>query len=125
MARTNENDVLEIINTDLSTASIDAWIGVANELVDDIADEDPTLDSSRLEKIEKLAAAHLLSSQDQRIENASRETASITYQGDTGMNFQGTKHGQAAIALDPTGVLAGAGKPTASLTVDSIKDLPE
>lgn len=125
MPRTTVSDVQEIISTDLPDSSVSAWISVANELVDDIADERPGIDAGRLEKIERLAAAHLLSSQDQRIESASRETASVTYQGDTGMNFQGTKHGQAAIGLDPTGVLSGAGKPSASVVVDEVKDLPE
>lgn len=123
MPRTTSTDVANIIDTSLDSGQIDAWIGVANEIVDDIADADATIDSSRLEKIEQLTAAHLLSSQDQRIESTSRETASVSYQGDTSFpDFRGTKHGQAAIALDSSGTLSTLGKPTASVTTPSIKD---
>jgi len=121
MPRTTENDVSDIFDTSLDSASLSAWIGVANELVDDIDDADSSLSSSRLTKIEKLVAAHLAASQDQRHESASGGARSVSYQGDTGMGFEGTKHGQAALTLDPTGTLASAHKPSASVSVPDVK----
>lgn len=125
MARTTASDVNTIFDTDLSTSALDAWIDIANELVDDIADKDSSIDSTRLTKIEKLAAAHLAASQDQRISNASSDTRSVNYQGNTGMNFHGTKHGQAAIGLDPTGTLAAAGKVSAIVDTPDAKDISD
>jgi len=55
--------------------------------------------------LEKLVTAHLASSQDQRIASTSRETASVEFQGETGVGFEGTKYGQQALALDRTGTL--------------------
>ena len=121
MPRTSASDVAEIFDTSLDDTSLSAWVDVANELVDDIADADPSLTESRLTKIEKLAAAHLAASQDQRHESNSGGARSVSYQGDTGMGFEGTKHGQAALALDPTGTLANAHKPSASLSVPDVK----
>jgi len=121
MPRTTPSDVAEIFDTSLDSASLTAWVDVANKLVDDIADADPSITASRLTKIEKLAAAHLAASQDQRFESQSGGARSASFQGDTGMGFEGTKHGQAALTLDPTGTLANAHKPSASLSVPDIK----
>ena len=123
MARTTESDVNDIFNNDLDSASLSAWIDMASSVVDDIAAKDSSITSTRLTQIEKLLAAHYASAQDQRISNTSRETASVTYQGDTGMNLQGTKYGQQAIQLDPTGTLSTLGKPTASINTPDVKDL--
>lgn len=123
MARTTESDVSDIFNNDLDSASLSAWIDMASSVVDDIAAKDSSITSTRLTQIEKLLAAHYASAQDQRISNTSRETASVTYQGDTGMNLQGTKYGQQAIQLDPTGTLSTLGKPTASINTPDVKDL--
>jgi len=121
MPRTTPSEVEDIFDTSLDSASLTAWVDVANELVDDIADADPSITATRLEQIEKLAAAHLAASQDQRFESQSGGARSASFQGDTGMGFEGTKHGQAALTLDPTGTLANAHKPSASVSVPDIK----
>jgi len=121
MPRTTEQDVTDIFDTSLDGVSLSAWIDVANELVNDIADKDPSLGASRLEKLETLVAAHFAASQDQRHESNSGGARSVSYQGDTGMGFEGTKHGQVALTLDPTGTLANAHKPSASVSVPDVK----
>lgn len=124
MARVTPDEVANIFDTDLDTSdggSLDTWIDIANELVDDIQDVGPSISDARLEKIELLAAAHLASAQDQRIDSASRETASVNYQGKTGMDWKATTYGQRAVALDPTGTLADSGKRTAFLSVPDTK----
>lgn len=125
MPRTTPEAVADIFDTSLDTSdggALDQWVAIANSLVDDIADADSSLDAARLENIEKLVAAHLAASQDQRHERESGGARSVSYQGDTGMGFTGTKHGQAALALDPTGTLANSHKPAASLSVPDVKE---
>lgn len=126
MPRTDAVDVATIFDTDLdSSGALSDWVEIANALVDDIADADSSLSSSRLEKIEKLVAAHLVASQDPRTERERVGDVTLEFQGETGMHFEGTKHGQAALALDPTGVLASQSKPTASLHVPDGKGIDD
>lgn len=110
MPRTTPPDVEDVFDTELSSSQLDAWIAIANELVDDIADADPSIGSTRLEKIEKLLAAHLASTQDQRVSEDSVGDTSAVYQGETGMHIEATVYGQQAAMLDPTGTLASTGK---------------
>jgi len=121
MARTTPAAVKTIFDTDLSDAAVSEWIDIATTVVDDIEATGDNIPASRLEQIEKLLAAHYASAQDQRISDTSRETASVTYQGETGMDLRGTKYGQQAIQLDPTGTLSTLGKPSASLGVPDAK----
>lgn len=123
MARTTPGDVKTIFDTDLSDSTIQQWIDVATLIVDDIQDKDSSINSTRLERIEKLLSAHFAASQDQRISQTSAESKSVEFQGDTeAMDIRGTKYGQNAIALDLTGHLSTLGKPTAGLTVPQVKD---
>lgn len=124
MARTTPSEVATIFDTDLDTSSggaLDQWIDIANTVVDDIADKDSNISSTRLTQIEKLLAAHYASAQDPRIENTSRETASVTYKSETGMNLRETSYGQQAIQLDPTDTLSTLGKPSATFAVPDAK----
>lgn len=128
MARTTPTDVANIFDTDLSTAAdgpLSDWIGIATEVVDDIAAQDPSISDTRLAKIEKLVAAHYAAAQDPRIESTGAETKSVSYKSETGMGLRQTSYGQTAIQLDPTGTLSTIGKPTASVSVPDIKDLPK
>lgn len=106
MPRTTVTKVRNVFDTDLSDSELTSWMDVATELVDDVANADPSLSDSRLEKIERLTTAHLASTEDQRISNASRETGSVNYQGQSGMGLNSTTYGQQAKVLDPTGQLA-------------------
>jgi len=121
MPRTTTDNVADIFDTSLDPESLTAWVDIAAELVDDIAAADPSIAEPRLTKLETLVAAHLAASQDQRHDSESGGARSVSYQGDTGMGFEGTKHGQAALTLDPTGTLAGSHKPSASFSVPDVK----
>lgn len=124
MARITPTELQDVFDTDLSDSSLNVWIEMASDIVDDIEDADSSLSSNRLKNLERLVAAHFASAQDQRISSTSRETASVSYQGNTNsMDLRGTKHGQAAIQLDPTGTLSSLGKPTATLSVPDIKEI--
>jgi len=123
MARTTPSAVKTILDTDLDDATVTEWIDMATLVVDDIAAKDSSINATRLEKIEQLVSAHFCSSQDQRIQSTSRESASVDYAGSTdAMDLRGTKHGQNAIQLDPTGTLSTLGKPSATLSVPEVKD---
>jgi len=125
MSRVTPSEVDTIFDTSLDTSqngTLSVWIEIANEIVDDIAAKDSSIQASRLKNIERLLAAHLASSQDQRIESVSRESASVDYAGSTdAMDLRGTKHGQNAIQLDPTSTLSTLGKPSATLSVPEVK----
>lgn len=108
MPRTTTAKVKETVDTSLSDAAIDDWITVAGDLVDQIETRS-SLNDPRLTRIETLVAQHFLSAQDQRHASDSGASRSVEYQGETGMFFEATKHGQRALMLDPTGVLANAG----------------
>ena len=108
MVRTTVQKVRNVFDTSLSDNELTSWIDIATEFVDDIEADDPDIKDSRLKKIERLVTAHLASSQDQRASSQSGASRSIEFQGRTGYDFRGTKHGQAAIALDPTGTLLSA-----------------
>jgi hypothetical protein len=124
MSRASPSDVEAIFDTDLSTSTVQEWLNFATLIVDDIEDKDPSINATRLKKIETLLASHMASSQDQRIQSASAESKSVEYAGSTdSMDIRGTKHGQNAIALDPTGTLSTLGKPKATLQVPEVKKL--
>lgn len=105
MPRTDPTTVKETFDTDLSDSAVSDWISRASHLVDDIAAADPSITDARLTDIEGLVAQHFAASQDPRIQSGERESASVAYQGQTGMGFESTQYGQAALELDPTGLL--------------------
>jgi hypothetical protein len=125
MPRTNADAVAKIFDTELSTdanGEIEAWIEIATELVDDISEADSSITPTRLEKIEKLLAAHFVATQDPRAAKESGESVSITYEGDTGMRINATRYGQQASMLDPTGTLQEGGRRKASITVPKTRE---
>jgi len=115
MSRTDATSVTVLFDTDLPPATVTSWIDIATEIVDDIASADSTLGSTRLEQIEKLLAAGFAEAQDPRIQQAKRESASVTYDRPSYM-------GQAA-RLDPTGTISGLEKPAAGMKVPDLKGL--
>lgn len=124
MSRAAPADVKTIYDTDLNDPTIQRWLDIATFIVDDIEDVDPSIKAARLKQIETLVAAHVASSQDQRIQSTSAESKSVEYQGSTdSMDLRATKHGQNAIQLDPTSVLSTLGKPSATLSVPEVKEL--
>jgi len=125
MPRNTNQELQNIYDTDLDTAALDRWLSIAEGVVDDIAAKDSSITASRLKDIEALLAAHYASAQDPRIESTSRETASVTYKSETGMNLRETSYGQQAIQLDPTGTLSTLGKPSAGLSIPDAKGLDE
>jgi len=123
MARTDTTSVQEIFDTDLSTDSLEAWIDVANSVVNDVEGVDPSISDTRLEQIEKLLAAGYAANQDPRINSASRETASVNYQRDN--TEYPNEYIASAVAVDPTGVIADQFKRTATLSVPDARGITD
>jgi len=127
MPRTSQAEVQEVLDTSLSSTSLSAWIGVANELVDEVESQASNPQSDRLDELERLVAAHLATAQDKgsgRVESRSGAARSESYTGEYGMGFQATDHGQAALALEGVigkSVLASSTKPAAGLSVPDVK----
>lgn len=119
MARTNTTDVDEILDTSLSTGALQAYVDAASDVVDDVAAKDSSISSGRLERIEKFYAAHLATAQDPRHSSQSRETASVSNEDRT--TNANANYKELAVSLDPTGVVSGAGKPAATLSVPDAK----
>lgn len=121
--RVTAAEVKEGFETDLIDSEIDAWVNTATELVDDIEDEDSSIDSTRLKQIELALTRHFASAQDPRMERERVADVTLTHQGDTGMRIDSTTYGQQAAMLDPTGILASTGKPSPGLTVVDAKGI--
>lgn len=123
--RVSASEVTTNFNTDLTDAEIDAWVNTATELVDDIANEDSSIDSTRLNQIELALTRHFASAQDPRVERDSVGGSSARYQVHVGERLLSTAYGQQAVMLDPTGILADLGKPRAGLTVPDARNIDD
>lgn len=114
MARTTSDLVIAILGSNYgviqgSLPSLTPFIDIASAIVNRVAicadnKEDP-LTATELELLERWLAAHAYVQMDQVAQSESTSSASITYQGKTGMNLQGSKYGQMALTLDPSGCL--------------------
>jgi len=110
MARVTDNEVKEIIDTDLS--SLTPFIGAANQLVDGITG----LSAAELKEIERWLAAHFVAIRDQRTAKDNTGDSSHTYGGKTGMGLDFTAYGQMVKLLDTTGYLASVGMKESGIT---------
>ena len=71
-----------------------------------------TLSTAELELIERWLAAHFYACSDQPYSVAETDKARGRFQGQTGMFLTGTKYGQTAMRLDPSGCLEAIGNRT-------------
>ena len=121
---TDENDhrvtpeqVSTVFFTEMEDPELTTWIGVAHSMVEQHLVGEGIPDTT-LVQIEKMLAAHFASINDPVTKGGMIGNASFDYQGETGMHLDATRYGQAAKALDPTGLLASAeagGEPDATL----------
>lgn len=100
MPRTTETAVREIISTSLTTAQVTAFIADANLFVtEEVAAEDASISTGRLELIERYLACALIRLRDLGLASVTRSKISETYQVDP----QVTDYLKRAAAFDPTG----------------------
>lgn len=107
MARTTPERVRDVIQVD-SSIDLTRFIETANALVSYVVTVDSTLPTNLLVAIETYLAAHFYALRDQQLESTQIGEASDRYQtGDKGRGLYATDWGANAVALDPSGVLAG------------------
>lgn len=109
--------------SDLSDPQISALIGPAGRLYDPLIKGEAVDDDVRDDIVTQLAAHLIASAPERQISSAREGDGQVSFEGETGEGLSGTTHGQLAITLDPTGKLAGADKPTASVGVPDSKGL--
>lgn len=118
MARVGADELKEIFETDLSDPKLETFINAASILVDNRL-SGRGVASATLKEIERFIAAHLASVSDSRVTKQSVGEASATLEArvrsDSRQGLEMTFYGQSAMALDPTGQLAQAGKRVASV----------
>lgn len=113
MARTNPELVKGVLLADYDGASdLGAFIDTAAELVADvevcIARQGSSLTETRLELLERWLAAHCYCCSDQPYLLRKTQSAMGKFQGETKQGLTGTKYGQMALNLEPSGCLAAA-----------------
>lgn len=102
-AGTQASDVTGVIDTDLSNSEIDNFLDDAEfEAKQAISDYSNALTQTERQQLEKyLAALHIREWYDRAFESASRESASISYEGPSLSALQ-----RAVDQRDPSGTLA-------------------
>lgn len=112
MARTNTTLVQGILLKDydaVDSPDLDPFIATATVIIDRVntcaTSKGYTLTDAELELMERWLSAHCYCASDQPYSARSTSRASGTFQGQTGMRLEGTKYGQMALTLDPSGCL--------------------
>jgi len=119
--RTTEEDVLDIMDTPLTTAQITPFLTAANAIVTDrLASAAPALSTTILAEIEKQLAAHLASVRSKFAIREKMGEADATYGYQGGEGLKATPYGEMVLLLDTTGTMANAGRPYATFEVISI-----
>jgi len=114
MARVSDNEVKEIIETDVTTTP---FITIANLLVTDLLG-DSGLSDAMLKEIERWLSAHFVAIRDPREKIIKTGDAGATFfLGKEGKGLESTPYGLQAMAMDTTGTLANLGKRAAKLDV--------
>lgn len=72
------------------------------------------LTAEQLELVERWLSAHLYQVSDQGYSSKSTDSASGSFQGQTGMYLESTKYGQTALMMDTSGCLASFAKRAAA-----------
>ena len=112
MARVTDDQVKEIIETDLDTTP---FIDTATILVDDLVGK--CLSDEKLEKIELYLSAHFVTLQERVLKSDEFGDSKEEYFADIGKGLDSSNYGQTAKVLDTSGCLANFGNPKATLCV--------
>lgn len=115
MARTNEAEVLEIMDTNLTEGEIAPHVLAANLFVTARL-SGQGLSDTLLREIERWVAAHFACAREKQVKSETVGGASATYQMGAGtVGLATTMYGERALMLDSTGYLAGGGKRRAGI----------
>jgi hypothetical protein len=117
MARVSADEVKEIMdNCTVIDAVVDTFIDASTALIDKIY-ADTLITDTLLKEIERWLTAHMLASTLARTTSEEKlGDASVKYTGQWGKKLESTPYGQMVLILDPTGLMANAGKMAATIT---------
>jgi len=117
MARVSAVEVKEIMdNCTVIDAVVDTFIDASTALIDKIY-ADTLITDTLLKEIERWLTAHMLASTLARTTSEEKlGDASVKYTGQWGKKLESTPYGQMVLILDPTGLMANAGKMAATIT---------
>lgn len=117
MARVTEDQVRSILLDDYdkdNAPSLLPFITAANIFTDRLYTKalakGITLPVKELTAVEQWLSAHCYVMSDQNYTSRNTDSASGSFQGQTAMNFDASKYGQTAVALDSSGLLASINK---------------
>lgn len=117
MSRTVPSAVQAILGPNYDTRnnpSLTPFIDAASAMVDDVVDcaaeEGTTLTAAKLELIERWLAAHFYHCSDPTYSSRSTEGASGSFMGQGTQGIEGSRYGQMALRLDPSGCLRATEK---------------
>lgn len=113
-------DVTAIIDTELDNSQVEPFIVTAVLLVNEEL-LDKGLSANRLKEIARWLAAHFLAVREPRLLSEQAGRAQAKYEGGAiDKRLMSTRYGQQAIALDPTGVLAGLSEQKIEARIDAL-----
>lgn len=102
-SKVSQSDVEAVFDTDI--ADLTPFIDAAHRVLVDEVQPESDLSDSRLQDIEKHLAAHMASTMDPRVSEFGAGDTRVRFQGKSGEGLRATRYGQAALALDTSGVL--------------------
>lgn len=118
MARTTQSKVEAILGPNYdkkNNVDLTPFIETASVMIDEVvtcaADDETTLSSSLLERLECLVAAHFYHCADPTYASRSTDGASGQFMGQAAMGLDGSRYGQMAKRMDPSGCLAAMDDP--------------
>lgn len=118
--RVSGSDVKEILDTELTASELTPFIETAHLLINKTVTEASDalgvdVGSELLTRIELWLSAHFASIRDKRVTVEKVGPAEFRYEGQSGTRLDGTRYGQQAISIDPTGALSQMGQTRSSL----------
>lgn len=122
--RVSSEDVLEIFETSLTEAQLEAFITAANLLINEKLSS-AGLSDDLLFELERWLAAHLASARERVTSSESMGGASEAYATRVGLGLDGSFYGQQVKLLDPTGILAGLDQRKKRATLEWLGSNPE
>ena len=116
--RVDYDDVKAIMdNCTTADATVTIFITTANAIINKVFANDTTMTEDLLTEMEKWLAAHLISSTVFRTTSEEKlGDASLKYTGEWGKKLESTPYGQMVLILDSSGLMANAGKMSATIT---------
>lgn len=116
-------EVRDIIDTSLTDAQVQAFIDAAHVTVDNYL-LSAGLSSATLKEIEKWLSAHFIAQSDRREFEVEIANARSRFENTSsvGLGLDSSRYGMQVKILDPSGILASAGKPKARFKVISEVD---